>query len=231
VGRAFRGFCEDIGVAVPQGHLKLFADIANEDLAARRAELDELKHWLDLYAVLGIETAVLHPGRWDMMAGKAMSDQSLAANVESLRELLAHADGGPTTICLENGHSAAELNRLIDGVGRTGLGICFDTGHLNVALTKSPETAESFGGFVAEAGARLKALHLADNDGSGDQHLMPCERGTVDWSAVMRGLADIGFDGPLNYEIPGEIKCSAEERLEKLDRLAGVTEELIAQAG
>ena len=49
-----------------------------------------------------------------MMGGGAMSEDSLAANTESLRELLEHAEGGPTTICLENGHSATELNRLID---------------------------------------------------------------------------------------------------------------------
>jgi len=50
----------------------------------------------------------------------------------------------------------------------------------------------------------LKALHLADNDGTSDQHLMPSAKGQVDFQAVIKALHDINYDGLYNFEVPGE---------------------------
>jgi sugar phosphate isomerase/epimerase len=50
-------------------------------------------------------------------------------------------------------------------------------------------------------GKRLVCLHIADNNGSHDEHLAPfC--GTVDWLAILRTLKEIGYTGDLTYEIP-----------------------------
>jgi sugar phosphate isomerase/epimerase len=50
----------------------------------------------------------------------------------------------------------------------------------------------------------LKALHIADNDGSRDQHLAPFGAGRVDFIEVVRALSEIGYDGMFNYEIGGD---------------------------
>jgi hypothetical protein len=58
---------------------------------------------------------------------------------------------------------------------------------------------------------------------------MPFEGGAVDWQGLAEALAEVGFGGPLNYEIPGENRCPMEERLEKLDRLAEITEDIFGR--
>jgi sugar phosphate isomerase/epimerase len=223
VGRELRRFADELGMSVPQGHLKLRANIANPDAAARREEVDELKHWLDLYAALGIGAAVLHPGGWRMLEPGPIPPDAFALNIESLHELRNHAAGTGVVLCLENGGRAGEILRLIEAAGPEGLAICCDTGHLSVVRAQSPAEGQSAADFIAEAGALLRAVHLADNDGSADQHRMPFAGGAVDWQGVARALAALDFGGPLNYEVPGETKCPVSERLDKLDRLAEAT--------
>ena len=49
-------------------------------------------------------------------------------------------------------------------------------------------------------GHRLKAVHVQDNKGLSDEHLLPFH-GNIDWKDAMAGLADIGYQGDLTYEI------------------------------
>ena len=82
--------------------------------------------------------------------------------------------------------------------------------------------------FILGAGKLLHALHIADNDTSGDQHLMPYGRGTVDWPAVMRGLNAIGYSDCFNYEIPGERRLPMPVRDAKAEYLKTVTSYLFS---
>lgn len=73
------------------------------------------------------------------------------------------------------------------------VGICYDFGHGNLT-----------GGFHRQnlnaIGSRLKAVHVQDNHGETDEHLMPFY-GSIDWEDAMAGLADIHFAGDLTFEI------------------------------
>ncbi len=234
-GREFRRFCADAGVSLPQGHLKLNVDIAHPDVARRRGELEELKSWLDLFAALQIRAAVLHPGGPNCLQAEEPSQAAFDANVESLRELTRHTAGGSPVIGLENGPNARRLLSLIEAVGSEGLGVCCDTGHLSVLRTKDPEAGQTERDFIVQAGRRLKALHIADNDGSGDQHLLPYEGGNVDWRGVMQGLREIAYGGPFNFEVPGEIGrdklLPIDERVAKLRRAARLADRLMETTG
>ncbi len=229
--RDFLRHCGDLGVSVPQAHFKLGARIANPDAAERRAELHELKGWIDLYRELGVAAGVLHPGGLTFDSPGPLTDELMAVNVESLGVLLDHAAGGPTTICLENGGWADELVRLIETAGPEGLGICLDTGHLALLRAMHPDLGQTDYEFVTIAGPHLRALHVTDNDGSGDQHMLPLPDGRVDWDGLLRGLREVGFDGPFNFEIPGESRCPVPERLEKLDTAARIASTLLANPG
>ena len=98
---------------------------------------------------------------------------------------------------------------MIERVGSKQLGICLDTGHLNL-------TVKGHRDFILKAGARLKALHIADNDGVTDQHRMPFNYGTVDFYEVVRALREIGYEGIFNLEISGEAWIPHELRDAKL---------------
>lgn len=220
VGKEFKAYCSDLGVSCPQGHLWLQSDIAatNQDEV-----LDILKRWLDLYMAIGIKAAVVHPGGAEMEKKGSSPEAVLEAQTQALRTLAGHARG-TITLCIENVIRPDEITRLltiIKACGCDGLGICLDTGHLNM-FEKNP------GAFIRAAGPLLKAIHLADNNGTADQHLMPYGFGTVRWDEVGPALKEIGFSGPFNFEIPGEIRCPLAVRLAKLDFLKAILPTLIA---
>ncbi len=114
------------------------------------------------------------------------------------------------TVCLENLFSRAQKGMLIAGAcanpyeavemidalnakaGRECFGLCLDTGHLNLLHT-------SFRAYIPILGHRIKALHIHDNDGVGDQHMMPYT-GTVCWEDFCRELKAVGYSGDLSFE-------------------------------
>ena len=128
-------------------------------------------------------------------------------------------------ICLENLISTDFINSIdgliyfIERFNSKNLGICLDTGHLN--LNDRDQVA-----FIRKAGKHIKALHLADNDQSRDQHLMPYGCGSVDFVSVIREMKALDYKGLYNLEIPGE-RCAPLEVLGyKLDYLKNVLEYL-----
>ena len=74
-----------------------------------------------------------------------------------------------------------------------------DLGHSNVAGV-APES------FIRHLPAgRLQGLHVQDNDGQSDQHLVPY-LGNIQWDSVIDALAETGYPGDFSMEIPGFLK-------------------------
>ena len=226
VGEAFRRHAEDLGVAFPQGHLWLSCDVVAEN---QDEILDRLKPWLDLFVAAGVKAGVLHPGGHKMTKAGAAPERVRELRLRGMAEAAAHVAGEDFLICLENcpptASTADELVDIIEAVGSDRLAICLDTGHLNISKGN-----ENQGDFIRRAGDRLKALHIADNEGATDQHLMPYGRGTVDWEDVVAALKAIGYAGLFNFEIPGENRCPVEARLAKLDYLKAILPTLLGDA-
>lgn len=222
VGRAFGAYAKEHNLTFPQGHLWLKVRLCS-------AEVDSvsiLRGWFELFAAIGIRNAVLHLDGHSLGA-EASHEEVIAANVEKLQLLAPYAEQLGLRICLENlgGHFASleSLLEVIRRVNSPALGICLDTGHLHIHVRDMTQEQ-----FILGAGAYLHALHIADNDTSGDQHLMPFGRGTVDWSSVMRGLNAIGYEDCFNYEIPGERRAPLSVRDAKADYLKAVTSYLFS---
>jgi sugar phosphate isomerase/epimerase len=197
--------------------------VFDDDIAGPHQDevVEELTQWLDLYLALGITAAVVHPGGHELAAQDATPERILEAQVRSFTRLTDHVTGDGLVICLENvsgaGQSIEDLWGIIDACGSDHLGICLDTGHLNMA-------GGDQAAFIRKAGPRLKALHLCDNDASSDQHLMPYGSGTVRWDRVVAALGELRYDGLLNFELPGEVLCPIPVRLAKMDYLRNVAE-------
>ena len=216
-GRAFREFAASHGVSFPQGHL--FLQVA---LCAENA-IDVLTEWIRLFSAVGIKNAVLH-GDWQSFSSDTPDESVVAATVERLKLLAPIAEKYGVRICLENLRrrfdSAKRLVGMIEAVGSDALGICLDTGHLNIAHTESQEE------FIRTAGKYLHALHIADNEGVTDQHMMPFGRGSVNILSVMKTLDEIGYEDLFNYEIPGERLCPMPVRDAKAAYLKQMTDYL-----
>ena len=214
VGREFGQFAADHGISFLQGHLDLQANILN------RAHVEALKVWLDLFHAVGVKNCVLHYGR-----GKDLNippERLLAARARAISELTEHISGTDMYICLENISAKYDSNcdtllDIIDAVGSEHLGICLDTGHLNLAGGNPAQ-------FIVQAGPLLKALHIADNEGTYDQHMMPFGKGNVPWDQFMRALKQSGYDQLFNFEIPGESSAPLEIRKAKLRYIKEMSE-------
>ena len=98
------------------------------------------------------------------------------------------------TLCLENlrhiFRGIDEILYAIDEVGSDRLAVCLDTGHLN--LTKTGTQRD----FILKAGKRLRALHIANNDGKEDRHLAPFTGSVgIDFTEVVDALREINYNG------------------------------------
>jgi sugar phosphate isomerase/epimerase len=203
-GAEYRRRGEELGITALQGHLNLDADILNP------ADVEGLKLWLELFNAIGIKNCVLHYGR--SPAVNMPPELLREKRGEALRELKRVIAGTDMRICLENllrDRDCKILLDLISCAGEENMGICLDTGHLNLA-------GGNPAAFIAQAGPRLHALHIADNEGYYDQHFMPYfGRGTVPWAEFMKALGGSGYQGLFNFEIPGETAGVPREILRK----------------
>lgn len=95
--------------------------------------------------------------------------------------------------------------------------VCLDTGHANVCRESPADAVRMLGKEY------LGALHVHDNNGKADQHLMP-GNGCIDWDDFGSALAEIGFEGCFSFEtnVPSSIPEGEErDRLEKELALQG----------
>ncbi len=209
-GKEFKAFAAQHGVTFPQGHLWLKIALCD----GKDDTIPKLKKWINLFEAIGIERMVLHCDDMGIPTeDNRVSKKVLDANVAALRQLIPFLQGKKIYICLENLRTAfvyaEDLLYIIEQLNDGHFAVCLDTGHLNL-------TVKNHRDFIRKCGSKLKALHIADNEGYTDQHIMPYGRGTVDFAEVMKGLDEIGYDGVMNYEIPGERSCPLAVRAMKL---------------
>lgn len=223
-GERFAAVARDHNVSVSQGHLWLTCDITNPQHA------DALRPWLDLFMAAGITHAVIHPGGHGLRERGAEPTAVKDAQCHALAQLVEHVGDADLTLCLENmAHfevAAEDLIELIRAAGEKHLAICLDTGHLNMVQVRDQAH------FIRAAGPLLQALHIADNAGERDDHIIPYGRGTVAWPEVMKALRTIDCGAPLNFEIPGEsIRCPLSLRLLKLDYIKSIATYMVQEEG
>ena len=78
-------------------------------------------------------------------------------------------------------------------------GFCLDVGHANLTRKNIKE-------FIKSLGDRLTILHIHDNNGADDMHMIPYSylattNSTVcDWQAFVEGLKEINYKGVLAFE-------------------------------
>jgi sugar phosphate isomerase/epimerase len=222
-GRGFRELAANQGISFPQGHLWITADIVNPDESERAATIAELKQWLELFAAIDVKAGVLHPGGGKARAAGWSEERIFNTRTASLRELTDFVANKPTSIALENCEENIEqMTAMVDAVDSDKLGHCLDTGHLNMIGGDQGE-------YIRKCGEKLIALHIADNLGEHDNHMLPHSAGTIDWDAVVAALREIGYTGLFNFEVPGESHCPLKIRLAKLDYARRLGELMLAR--
>ncbi len=165
---------------------------------------------LALCAYVHCPAIVVHPIKYPDKA------KEKELNMALYRRLMPAAKRFGVKICLENlfksvngmlydgpcadAEEACEyIDALNEEAGAEVFGFCFDIGHA-ILMRRSPKE------YVQKMGKRLTVLHLHENNGTYDCHMLPYSyiysaAGSVcDWEGFLDGLRDIGYEGVLSFE-------------------------------
>lgn len=180
-------------------------DMVEPNMIAVTEKVLEIAKFLDCPAV------VVHP------TYRTLKAEEWETNFRIYRALIPAAKRTGVKVCLENLFSnykdhviegpcsdAVEACRYIDTLnaeaGENCFGFCFDVGHANLV-------GRNIRQYLNILGDRLTVLHIHDNNGATDGHMLPYTQtyrwGTnfyLDWEGLIEGLRDIGYRGPLNFE-------------------------------
>lgn len=155
---------------------------------------------VDECAQYGIPTVVMHP-----TSGRNPPPCS-PTGLARWERVVERAEQKNVNVAFENMRHPAYLVEILKWIDSPRAGVCFDSGH---------EHCWGAGyDILAQYGTRLTALHLDDNDGTRDAHLLPFD-GTIDWDRVLAGLAASAYRGMtvLEAENGGYEQARAEDFL------------------
>ncbi|MBR2345117.1 MAG: sugar phosphate isomerase/epimerase [Lentisphaeria bacterium] len=165
----------------------------------RKAGIELMINRLEMMKYLGATgVLVMHQPRIktdsspEEIAYKRRQFDSLRKSMDEMIPILEKMDA---KIALENmpGDTWEFLRYLLDNYPPELFGFCFDSGHANINLNKQFSECEEYK-------SRICAVHLHDNDGSGDQHQAPFY-GSVPWEQMAKMLDSSGYNGVLNFEL------------------------------
>jgi len=184
-----------VGVHLPFHDLN---PVSDDPVVAARA-MERNRDWLRLLADHGGVHAVLHGG----YAATAVDRKNkVPALVEFTSTLHAEAADLGIELLLENlipdtlGYShimASNLAEWSSLVGEIGCGAVLDTSH-------SAASGIGLADVFHTLGTSVRAIHLSDNDGVSDLHLLPGDGNDVT-AGLAAILSTIGYDGVITYEI------------------------------
>ena len=151
----------------------------------RRVEaMDELKRVIDVADDLPYSRLILHMGGSRETADPRKRDAAFS----TLEHLILHAHHAGVAICVENTTSEmgdpAYLRAFVDETRLTGLRFNFDIGHAHLADFPEDERLEKSFSPLREL---VSSVHLHDNHGEKDEHLLPYD-GTIDWPTAIKIL-------------------------------------------
>jgi len=155
----------------------------------RRAGVELVRNRIHMAATLAGDVIILHlPERIER--GQASDDQWCQV-LKSLDDLEPYARADGVRVAIENGDFDA-IERVLSTYSDDYLGLCYDSGHGNLdgqGLDRLEKLKH-----------RLIAIHLSDNDGTSDQHVLPFS-GTVDWPRLAKVIAQSPYDRCVNLEV------------------------------
>lgn len=211
-----RAAAEEAGVEIFQTHAPWrwpAKDATPEDRAER---LEKMAKSLYGTAYLGSKNMVIHP----IMPYGGEDGPDLGAwwemNLDFFRKLLPVAEETGVKLCLENMpmldltvSRPKDTWRMVKDLDHPMMGFCLDTGHAAV-FRENPADA------VRMLGKNLTTLHIHDNNGLGDFHMLPYQ-GIIDWEDFRKALLESESEAVLSLEtnVPKGLPPKAHELAEE----------------
>jgi sugar phosphate isomerase/epimerase len=191
-------------------------DITAFDPAVREASVAELIRACESAALLGCGHVVLHPGpEREGRPPEAEFLQHMRHAAESLNLVAARCCELGIRLLLENMLAHLLFGRVSDMLYLLGeikscqVGTCLDTGHAHLA--------GELGLVVQKLSGHLRMIHINDNHGDRDAHLIPGEGG-IDWPWLVSELRRHHFHGGLVIEMSAFENESVADTLARAQR-------------
>jgi len=177
-------------------------DPSSPDTKVRQFAMDVYRREGELALDIGGPMVVVHP------APLVPPDQSLTETqhaeresplMHSLEDLAKIGEEMGVAFLMENlpgnawqGHDPIRLAEMLRQFDTPALRMCYDVGHANM----TGNVAES----LAACADVISYLHIHDNNGKTDSHLIPGD-GAIDWSSIRSVLSGLALDVPAMYEV------------------------------
>jgi len=190
---------DDFGLEVV-GHTAYYLPMASPFEGVRRAVVEELKHCLEVFSVVGAKWMNLHPDRHAPMHERAFV---IERNIKTITDLLPVARDCGVGLMVENlpgdFNSVLQLSGLMDPIPELGLHL--DIGHANLRVQRN--TTDE---LLRAYGSRLRHVHLHDNKGGDADLHLPLGSGNLDLHHQIQLLRATGYDGTITLEVFSEDK-------------------------
>lgn len=134
----------------------------------------------------GINLVVMH------LTSKHIAPDYNELGLERIKKITDYAKEQNVKVAFENTKIRGYLEYVLGNIKESHVGMCFDSGHFHAHFNDKFDHE-----FVKN---RIFAVHLHDNDGTSDQHLLPFD-GTLNWNLVKEKLTDCNYDGPITLEL------------------------------
>lgn len=173
----------------------VFAEITVHSLDARIQEVsrNRIEHDLRIADELGARYAVFHTNLIPLIKADAYYRRWLDCNADFWSEMTTRYR---CTVLLENlwESTPEHLCTLLERVDSPQLGVCLDVGHVNVF------SSCAYKDWFAALGGRIGYMHVHDNHGERDEHLVPGE-GNIDWRGFTEDIVRQGIDPGVVFEV------------------------------
>jgi sugar phosphate isomerase/epimerase len=172
----------------------LLISVAYLERRLRIASMDEIKRAIEVAELLPFRYLVLHLG----LPYEEYDLSKFDAAFTSIEHLNIFAKERGAQILLENipsELSTPEHILLFLHYTRLDLKVCFDTGHAHMAGGVQPA--------FRTLHERIAAMHVHDNHGEKDEHLLPYE-GEIDWAQAIPDFRSAGGQFPILFELSAE---------------------------
>ena len=195
--RELGDYARERGVDICQAHAPFPSSYESAQESEKR--FFEIVQAMENASYLGAPMIVVHPCTHVLLT-EENEEELFSYNLNFYRRLIPYAEKFGIKIAIENIQRVSitstpeRLCRLFDTLDNPVFTICFDVGH---CLFEGVDPAEA----IRRIGKRMVngCTHVHDNTGDKDTHTLPFY-GNVEWDSVMKALADIGYEGELNYE-------------------------------
>jgi len=179
--------CKKLGLNIEFAHLG-YQDINNIWLADQKYDCFVERYIKDIKDCHdnGIDLVIMH------LCSKFVAPIFNPIGLERFRKIVEYADSIGVKIAFENTKLRGYIGYILDNIPNTNIGICLDLGHYHCNFKDIWN--------LNDYKDRILAVHLHDNNGEEDQHLLPFD-GTLDFNKGIRLLDELHYNGPTTLEL------------------------------